>query len=500
MQTKLFPLLEEILDRENMSEKALPSNIEQWREFIQHINNCFNDFEQERYLLERSMEISSREMLELNERFEIAQGIAHIGYWFYNPPANQILWSKETYQLFGLDPSLSVPPYEKVMQLVHEDDREYLQQLIDHALTEGKDYEMEFRIRNAKDNNIYWMYVKGHPYKKQQATTDAKNDEYLLSGVVMDITERKLSEESMHDLTQQLIMLSRQAGMSEVATSVLHNIGNILNSLNISTSLIKETVEHSEIKNLIKISQMINENLPKQPDYLASDPKGKLIPGYLSTLAEVLLFEYNRINDELSNFSRSICHIKDIVVMQKDISIISGVNEKVYLSELCDLAFKMSCASPEKHGIRLIKKYEYSEFVITDKTKLLQILVNLITNAKDAISIKKQASQKTLTVTIKKPDADRYIEICIQDTGVGISKANLLKVFNMGFTTKLGGHGFGLHSSALAANELGGRLIVESEGEGEGKGATFTLRIPKEPIEKETNANNQRGKHHARTK
>src|SRR3990167_11382380 len=110
MQTKLFPLLEEILGRENMSEKALPSNIEQWREVIQHINNCFNDFEQERYLLERSMEISSREMLELNERFEIAQGIAHIGYWFYNRPANQILWSKETYQLFGLDPSLSVPP------------------------------------------------------------------------------------------------------------------------------------------------------------------------------------------------------------------------------------------------------------------------------------------------------------------------------------------------------------------------------------------------------
>lgn len=441
-------------------------------EFIKRINQSFNDFEQERYLLERSMEISSKEMLDLNQRFENAQSVAHIGYWFYNRIENKTLWSRETYRLFGLDPTYPVPSFKKIMQMVHEKDRRHLEQLIDRAFTKGEDYEMEFRITHAVNNKEYWMYIKGNTYKKIPNQADS---EYLISGIVMDITERKIYEKSVQELNEKLISIARRAGMSEIATSVLHNIGNVLNSVNISVAMIQESLNADATQNLVKVSQMISDNLSKEPDYLVKNEKGKLIPEYLINLSNNISVEREKMISETTNLITNIQHIKDIVHMQKDISGLSGINEKVFLPELMDLAIQISSTSPEKDGIKIIKNYTYDSYIIIDRSRILQILVNLIQNAKESL-LTLINKQKIMTLSIQKKSNEPYIELIVQDNGIGIARTNSTKIFTMGFTTKPTGHGFGLHSCALVAIELGGSLVVESKGVG--NGARFILKIP----------------------
>lgn len=279
---------------------------------------------------------------------------------------------------------------------------------------------------------------------------------------------------------KKMTMLSRQAGMSEIATSVLHNVGNILNSINISIASILKLTTHKHIKNLVKACKMIHDNLTKQPDYLVNDDKGKLIPDYLVNLSDVLATDYTEIKNETNNLMKHIEHVKDIVVMQKDISGIYGIQQNVFLPEALDFALEMSCVAPETHGIKIVRNYNDAAFIIIDKTKLLQIIVNLIRNAKDSLQLMENKTQKTITLSIKKSNS--MIKIIVQDNGVGIPKEIIKKIFTMGFTTKLDGHGFGLHSSAIVAKELGGNLMADSLGAG--KGATFTLILPENSAEK----------------
>ena len=115
-----------------------------------------------------------------------------------------------------------------------------------------------------------------------------------------------------------------------------------------------------------------------------------------------------------------------------------------------------------------------------DKHKVLQILVNLISNAKYALS-DSDAKERQLTIAISRQPSrassdDGFAEVSITDNGIGIARENLIRIFGHGFTTKKNGHGFGLHSGALAAKEMGGSLSVQSAGPG--KGATFTLSLP----------------------
>ncbi len=231
------------------------------------------------------------------------------------------------------------------------------------------------------------------------------------------------------------------------------------------------------ITNLIRICKLITNNLAKNPEYLVNDEKGKLIPDYLTNLAEVFATNYSDIKKEATRLMEHIDHIKDIVAMQKDISGVSPILQNVSLPQVIDLAIQMSCISAP--GIQVIKNYEYSSPITIDKTKLLQILVNLIRNADDALKLAKENHQNIITISVKK--INTIIEITVHDNGIGIPKNSLSKIFSMGYTTKPSGHGFGLHSSALAAHELGGSLIFDSAAAD--KGATFTLVFPENSAE-----------------
>jgi len=294
-----------------------------------------------------------------------------------------------------------------------------------------------------------------------------------------EVVERKQAEAELKTAQKVLIDTAHRAGMAEVAADVLHNVGNILNSINVSTTVIREKVTNSELANLEKVASIINEHIEDLGTFLTEDPQGKHIPVYLIEVSKYLTDEQTVIIDKLKVLAENVQHIKDIVSMQQEYAKVSGVEVQTSLSGLAEDAIQINSAGLERHGTRLIREFEELPDVEIDKQRVLQILVNLINNAKYALSDSSK-EEKLLTIRVYKHGEARF-RIEVADNGVGIPKDNLTKIFSYGFTTKERGHGFGLHSCALASSEMGGSLTVRSEGVGQG--ATFTLELPFKPVE-----------------
>ncbi len=289
-----------------------------------------------------------------------------------------------------------------------------------------------------------------------------------------DITERKQAEKKLEALHGQLLDASRQAGMAEVATNVLHNVGNVLNSVNVSASLVCEQVRKSKAGNVTKLAALVNEHQPDFAAFLTSDPKGMEVPRYLVGLGALLTQEQADVLKELQSLSANIEHIKEIVAMQQNYSKMCGVLESVSVDELIEDAVRMNNAALVRHEVKVVREFSKTPPIMVEKHKVLQILVNLIRNSKYALD-ESGRPDKQLIVRAGKNGSD-FIQVSIIDNGVGIPPENLGRIFEHGFTTRKTGHGFGLHSGALAAKEMGGTLTAHSDGPG--KGATFTLELP----------------------
>jgi len=292
-------------------------------------------------------------------------------------------------------------------------------------------------------------------------------------GVSKDVTDIKTAEEKLEELHRQLLETSRQAGMAEVATGVLHNVGNVLNSVNVSATLVADHVRHSKVGNVAKLATLVAQNRARLADFVTNDPRGKMIPDYLGTLAEMLNEEHKTVLLELDQLRKNIEHIKEVVSMQQAYARTSGVIETVSLPDLIEDALRINAGSLVRHDVQATRDYQARPAVTTDKHKVMQILINLVRNAKYACDESGRTDKKILVRTTAD---ERRVHIAIVDNGVGIAPENVTRIFNHGFTTRKGGHGFGLHSGAIAAKELGGDLTARSDGPG--CGATFVLTLP----------------------
>jgi PAS domain S-box-containing protein len=298
-------------------------------------------------------------------------------------------------------------------------------------------------------------------------------------GISKDITPIKEAEAQLKDVHERLLETSRLAGMAEVATNVLHNVGNVLNSVNVSASLMADNVKKSNVRQLAKVVALLNEHAADLGTFITTDPRGRQLPGYLSQLAAQLDHEQQNSIAELDLLRQNIEHIKEIVAMQQNYAKISGVTETIDVTELVEDALRMNAGALARHEVELARAYSVVPPVTVEKHKVLQILVNLIRNAKYACDDSGR-SDKQLKLEVA-PTADG-VRISVVDNGIGISPENLTRIFSHGFTTRKGGHGFGLHGGALAAGDLGGSLTVHSSGVGQG--ATFTLNLPLQPPER----------------
>ncbi len=288
-----------------------------------------------------------------------------------------------------------------------------------------------------------------------------------------DITERRRAETKLADTHRQLIDMSRQAGMAEVATGVLHNVGNVLNSVNVSATLAADHVRHSKTASVAKLAALFDEHRADLALFLTQDPKGRMVPGYLATLRDSLADEQKTIIAELNHLRKNVEHIKEIVAMQQNYAKASGFIETVPLAELVEDVLRMNAGSLLRHEVEVVRDFQIRPAVTTDKHKVIQVLVNLVRNAKHACSASSRGDKR---IIVRLTGDGKRVCVSVVDNGVGIPPENLSRIFNHGFTTKKNGHGFGLHSGALAAKELGGSLTVQSDGPG--LGATFAFELP----------------------
>ena len=280
--------------------------------------------------------------------------------------------------------------------------------------------------------------------------------------------------QQLKDAQSELLDSARQAGMAEIATNVLHNVGNVLNSVNISADLVTRKLRSSKALGLGRAVQLINERQGDLGTFFTEDEKGKLLPGYLNQLVDAIALEQQGMTDELAQLSKSVDHIKDIVATQQHYAGASTLKEPVHISALMDDALRMNAGALSRHNVTVVKHYAQVPEILADKHRLLLIMVNLISNAKYAMSnLVDRPRQMTLTV---QPRDDATLQISVKDDGEGIPAENMTRIFTHGFTTRKEGHGFGLHSCALAAVEMNGQLTAHSDGPG--LGAMFTLTIP----------------------
>jgi PAS domain S-box-containing protein len=293
-----------------------------------------------------------------------------------------------------------------------------------------------------------------------------------------DISVRKESAEELERVHKQLMIASRQAGMAEVATNVLHNVGNILNSVNISASLVTERVKQSKAPGVSRLAALLQEKGPVVGDFLANDERGKRIPEYLTSLGEQLISDQKMALEELASLRDNLEHIKDTVAMQQSYAKLCGVTETVEVVDLVEDSLRLNAGAFVRHGVTLCREFGEVPPITVDKHKVLQILVNLVRNAKYACD---ESGRSDKLIILRVEPAPAGVRICVIDNGVGIPAENMSRLFTHGFTTRVDGHGFGLHSGALAAHELGGSLRVTSDGPG--CGATFILELPCGPSE-----------------
>jgi signal transduction histidine kinase len=293
-------------------------------------------------------------------------------------------------------------------------------------------------------------------------------------GISKDVTALKVAEAELELAHQRLVETSRLAGMAEVASDVLHNVGNTLNSINVSCSLVIDAIKQLSFNNLARIPLLLQENAGRLDEFLTNDPRGKHIPQYLAAIPAEFEEQKRFVLGELGQLREHVDHVNQIVAMQQSYAQVAGVQEPVDIARLVDDAIEINAAALQRHTIEYHRDIEPLPPFLVDKHKVLQILINVIRNAKYALS-DSQSPHKLMTVRVRRA-ADGQVEIQVIDNGIGIPAENLTRIFAHGFTTRRDGHGFGLHSGSLAARELGGALSAHSDGPG--KGATFTLTLP----------------------
>lgn len=396
----------------------------------------------------------------------LATEAAGIACWEYDLAQRRIMWTENeipSIKAAGLDPR---EHSEALLASFYPEDVAALKAAIRSALG-GNRESCEIRMRvSAPGGGTIHLQAHARLFR------DDSGRLRRLLGVSRDVTEQVRQEERRTQLQLQLQEASRHAGMAEVATGVLHSVGNVLNSLGVSAVMLQARLRESRVGNVERAAKLIDAEGPRLGEFFASDPRGRELPGYLRQLGEHLVAENRALCDEAQAVVTHVEHIGRIVAAQQTYARRGGSVEEIDVAELIEHALVMHFSTSAEVAVHRENRGVGKAMV--DRHKLLQIMGNLLSNARHALRDRKQGP-RALTVRLRALPAGFYA-IDVEDTGIGIGAEAMKRLFEFGFTTKKDGHGFGLHASAILAKEMGGELTARSEGTN--RGACFTLRLP----------------------
>jgi PAS domain S-box-containing protein len=377
----------------------------------------------------------------------------------YVSPGFERIWGRPMPLLYG-------NPQQWVDFIVPED-RERVTATFAGLTRDVRSLDIEYRILRPH-GEVRWIRARGYQVR------DAQDRLIRNTGIVTDITDQRRAQAALDLAQRQLRDASRRAGMAEIATNVLHDVGNILNSVTVSAGLLRHTLQQSRSQGLRRAVDLMREHEADLGAFLLDDEKGRLLPRYLRALDTRLQQEQQDMVRELENLTRSIDHIRDVITTQQSLAGRPVLLETGSVRELVEDALRINDEALTRDQVTVLREFAPVPLLRLDRGRVLQILVNLVGNARDAVAAMPVAARR-LRVQVQASGEGR-LRLSIVDDGEGIPKENLPQLFVHGFTTRSQGHGFGLHSCALAAAQMGGTLTAHSDGPG--RGATFTLELP----------------------
>jgi PAS domain S-box-containing protein len=357
-------------------------------------------------------------------------------------------------------------------------DFEFFQLSITDVIS-GADAELLTTIREILHDERYVQIEEGYCLRKDGSFFPAEmainplhiSAEGELCFFVRNISWKKESAEQLRSAQQQLLETAHSAGMAEIATGVLHDVGNVLNSVNVSCEMILSELDRSAAGMLSKANALLEQNKENLTEFLTTDPKGKRLPEVYVQIGKTLEAEREKIQQEATSLRNNVAAIKEVISTQQRYAKADLFIEEFELKQLVEDALSIQTSNAQV--LRVEKNYGDTPPVRAQRTKLVMIIMNLVANARDATSGNAEDDRR---LVIDTGIADNQVYVRVTDNGEGIPPENLNKIFNHGFTTKADGHGFGLHTSANLMTEMGGKLQVESDGAG--MGATFSVTFP----------------------
>lgn len=272
----------------------------------------------------------------------------------------------------------------------------------------------------------------------------------------------------------ELLQVAHQAGMADIAAGVLHNVGNIFNSMSVAAQAMKRDLLQSKLPRLKDTANLLSENKSQLAEYITTDKKGQQLPQYIEMLSEKLDEEMQQFTLNLDTLLENGFLVKEVIHNQLDFAKLSAFEEESDIRQLVDKVLLLQKASMEKMHIEIEKQYDEIPHIQLQKNKFVHVLTNLLKNAREAMEATPESERK-IFIRINQ-NSNQGVSVCVTDSGLGLNDENKKKIFSLGYSTKKDGHGIGLHVSSNYMQEMGGEISVSNASLH--SGAKFTLTLP----------------------
>ena len=328
--------------------------------------------------------------------------------------------------------------------------------------------EMEMFIRNPTVPDGVYISVSGRPLPDDAGATKG--------GVIVfrDVTERMLAEEALVQAFSQ--------GRLEIVDTILHNIGNAINSVAVGVGTIAEHLTDNElVSRLSALGKSIEAHRDDWIPYLENDPQGQKVMPFILALADDFSSQNALLQDTIRRVQGRVDHIVDIIRTERLFESEEAMTRKdIDLRGAIADAVKLLQESLSRRGTRVeIDCQDAPDEIRIQESKFHQMLVNLTKNAMEAID--ELAASGGLgeepCIRLRAYVEGEFLVLEATDNGVGIEAANSRRIFAAGYTTKERGSGLGLHSTANFVIGSGGRIRALSDGLGKGTTMRVELRL-----------------------